>query len=51
MLEEKCVIATVLRNFRIEAVNRRENLILLGELILRPKDGLTIKITPRKKEN
>ncbi|XP_059469204.1 cytochrome P450 4c3 [Neocloeon triangulifer] len=48
MLEEKCAIATVLRNYRIEAVDRRENLVLLGELILRPKDGLTIKITPRK---
>lgn len=48
MLEEKCVIATVLRNYKIESVDRREDLILLGELILRPKDGLTVKVTPRK---
>ena len=46
-MEEKIVISTVLRKFVIEAVDRRENLTLLGELILRPKDGLSVKITHR----
>ncbi|XP_043651942.1 cytochrome P450 4c3 [Drosophila teissieri] len=47
ILEEKAVISTVLRKYKIEAVDRREDLTLLGELILRPKDGLRVKITPR----
>ncbi|XP_061394743.1 cytochrome P450 4c3-like [Musca vetustissima] len=48
ILEEKAVISTVLRNYKIEAVDRREDLTLLGELILRPKDGLRVKITRRE---
>jgi Cytochrome P450. len=47
ILEEKAVLASVLRKYRVEAVDRREDLILLGELILRPKDGLKVKIFPR----
>uniref|UniRef100_A0A1A9WU68 Cytochrome P450 n=1 Tax=Glossina brevipalpis TaxID=37001 RepID=A0A1A9WU68_9MUSC len=47
ILEEKAVISTVLRKYKIEAIDRREDLTLLGELILRPKDGLRIKITER----
>ncbi|KAJ9594698.1 hypothetical protein L9F63_014032 [Diploptera punctata] len=47
ILEEKAVLASVLRKYRVEAVDRRENLTLLGELILRPKNGLKIKIFPR----
>ncbi|KAL9892775.1 cytochrome P450 4c3 [Glossina fuscipes] len=47
ILEEKAVISTVLRKFKIEAVDRREDLTLLSELILRPKGGLRIKITKR----
>lgn len=46
-LEEKSIISAVIRNFVIEAVDRREDLTLLGELILRPKNGLRVKITSR----
>lgn len=48
ILEEKALISRVLRRYRVEAVDRREDLTLLGELILRPKDGLRIKITKRE---
>ncbi|KAF4525295.1 hypothetical protein B566_EDAN014816 [Ephemera danica] len=41
--------ATFLRHYRVHAVERRENLMLLGELILRPKNGLCVQITPRNK--
>jgi cytochrome P450 family 4 len=47
LLEEKVVISSLLRKYRIEAVDRREDLTLMGELILRPKHGLRIKIFPR----
>ncbi|CRL07638.1 CLUMA_CG020602, isoform A [Clunio marinus] len=48
ILEEKAIISSVLRKYKIEAVDRREDLTLLGELILRPKDGLAVKITARQ---
>jgi len=48
LLEEKSVISSVLRNYKIEAIDRREDLTLLGELILRPKHGLRVKITKRE---
>uniref|UniRef100_A0A8W7NZQ3 Cytochrome P450 n=1 Tax=Anopheles coluzzii TaxID=1518534 RepID=A0A8W7NZQ3_ANOCL len=47
VLEEKSIISAVLRRYRVEAVDRRENLTLLGELILRPKNGLRIRIARR----
>ncbi|XP_055908731.1 cytochrome P450 4c3 [Eupeodes corollae] len=47
ILEEKAVLSKILRTYKIEAVDRREDLTLLGELILRPKDGLKIRITKR----
>ncbi|KAL1459378.1 hypothetical protein WDU94_011365 [Cyamophila willieti] len=47
MLEEKVILANILQRFRVEAVDRREDLTLLGELILRPKDGIRVKLFPR----
>ncbi|CAO1419719.1 unnamed protein product [Diamesa serratosioi] len=47
ILEEKAVISSVIRKYKIEAIDRREDLTLLGELILRPKDGLAVRITAR----
>ncbi|KAK7866651.1 hypothetical protein R5R35_000268 [Gryllus longicercus] len=47
LLEEKALISSFLRHYRIEAVDRREDLTLLGELILRPKNGLNVRIFHR----
>jgi len=47
LLEEKAVLSTVLRKFKLESVSRKEEMDLLFQLILRPKQGLKIKITPR----
>lgn len=47
ILEEKMVLSTVLRKFRIEAVERREDVKLLGDLVLRPRDGLKIRVSRR----
>ncbi|XP_053670561.1 cytochrome P450 4c3-like [Anopheles nili] len=46
-LEEKAVISAVVRNYRIEAINRREDLILYGDLVMRTKGGLKIRIQRR----
>jgi hypothetical protein len=47
MLEEKVVLSSVLRKLRLQSLDTGEDVPLLLELILRPKDGLRIKISPR----
>jgi hypothetical protein len=47
LLEEKAVLSTVLRKFKLESLDRREDIDLMFQLILKPKHGLRIKITPR----
>lgn len=44
MMEEKVVLATILRHFDVEACQSREELRPLGELILRPEKGIWIKL-------
>lgn len=48
LMEEKVVLAAVLRNFNIEACQKREELRPVGELILRPEKGIWIKLEKRK---
>jgi cytochrome P450 family 4 len=47
LLEEKAVLSTVLRKFKLESLDKREGIDLMFQLILKPKYGLRIKITPR----
>ncbi|XP_039277042.1 cytochrome P450 4c3 [Nilaparvata lugens] len=47
LLEEKSIASSILRKYRVEAIDRREDLTLLGELILRPKDGIRVKLQRR----
>uniref|UniRef100_A0AAY3ZVX5 Cytochrome P450 4V2 n=1 Tax=Denticeps clupeoides TaxID=299321 RepID=A0AAY3ZVX5_9TELE len=48
VMEEKVVLASILRYFNIEACQKREDLRPLGELILRPEKGIWIKLEKRK---
>uniref|UniRef100_A0A0A9WEL4 Cytochrome P450 4c3 n=1 Tax=Lygus hesperus TaxID=30085 RepID=A0A0A9WEL4_LYGHE len=48
LLEEKVVLSTILREYKVLSVDRREDLVLLGELILRPKNELKMKLQLRK---
>ncbi|TRY61081.1 hypothetical protein TCAL_10154 [Tigriopus californicus] len=48
MMEEKVVISSILRKFKLATNLAKKDLCLLPELILRPKDGLPIAVTPRK---
>lgn len=43
-MEEKVVLASVLRNFTIQSCQTREELRPVGELILRPEKGIWIKL-------
>ncbi|CAG7725592.1 unnamed protein product [Allacma fusca] len=47
LMEEKVVLAQVFRNFRLESVEKREDVLLTTEIILRSKDGLHVKAFPR----
>ncbi|XP_028304023.1 cytochrome P450 4V8 [Gouania willdenowi] len=44
MMEEKVVLASILRNFTVESCQTREELIPVGDLILRPENGIWIKL-------
>uniref|UniRef100_A0A8D0H973 Cytochrome P450 4V2 n=1 Tax=Sphenodon punctatus TaxID=8508 RepID=A0A8D0H973_SPHPU len=46
-MEEKAVLATILRHFWVETSQKREELRLVGELILRPNNGIWIKLKRR----
>ena len=48
-MEEKVVLSTVLRNFHIESLDKRDDLVVLGQLILRPRDGIRLRLTPRRR--
>ncbi|KAA8594616.1 cytochrome P450 4V8 [Etheostoma spectabile] len=48
LMEEKVILAYILRNFSVEACQTREELRPLGELILRPEKGIVIKLEKRK---
>uniref|UniRef100_A0A7M4EXQ3 Cytochrome P450 4V2-like n=1 Tax=Crocodylus porosus TaxID=8502 RepID=A0A7M4EXQ3_CROPO len=47
LIEEKTVIATLLRRFWVEANQKREELGLVAELILRPNNGIWIQLKRR----
>ncbi|KAG7253734.1 hypothetical protein CRUP_028703 [Coryphaenoides rupestris] len=47
MMEEKVVLASILRSFNIEACQTREELRPRGEIVLRPEDGIVIKLERR----
>ncbi|CAL4063252.1 unnamed protein product, partial [Meganyctiphanes norvegica] len=47
MMEEKIVISSILRNFEVTSTVKREDLIILGEIILRPEDGIFVSLKPR----
>lgn len=49
LMEEKVILASILRYFDVVACQKREELRPLGELILRPENGIWIKLEKRKR--
>uniref|UniRef100_A0A8C3SMN1 Uncharacterized protein n=1 Tax=Chelydra serpentina TaxID=8475 RepID=A0A8C3SMN1_CHESE len=47
-MEEKAVLAIILRRFWVETSQEREGLGLVGELILRPNKGIWIQLKRRR---
>ncbi|XP_077135751.1 cytochrome P450 4V2 [Ranitomeya variabilis] len=48
LMEEKVVLSAILRNFTVKASQSRDDICLVGELILRPQDGIFIQLEKRK---
>ena len=46
-MEAKVILSSIFRNFHVQALDKREELILLNEVILRPRDGIQLLITPK----
>ena len=47
MIEEKIIVASVLRRFHVKSMDRSNDIVLLAELILRPRDGIRIHLAPK----
>ncbi|CRK87592.1 CLUMA_CG001389, isoform A [Clunio marinus] len=48
LLEEKSVVSTIVRNFKIKSIEKREDIKLLRELVLRPVNGINLKLEKRR---
>lgn len=51
MMEEKVILAWVLRHFEVRACQDREQLRPMGELILRPERGIWIRLSRRSPQS
>ncbi len=49
LMEEKSVLASIFRNFHVQSLDKRDEVVLLAELILRPRDGVRVYLTPKNK--
>lgn len=47
LMEEKVVLSAILRNFNVKATQNYKDITLLGELILRPEEGIWIELEKR----
>lgn len=46
-MEEKVVLASIFRNFHVTSLDKREEVVLMMELILRPRDGIRVHLVPK----
>jgi len=47
LIEQKVVLSTILRNFSIKSMDKREDLVLVYELVLKSANGINLQLTPR----
>ena len=50
LMEEKVILSSILRNYHITSLDKRDELMLRGELILRPRDGIRLRMSPKTKQ-
>ena len=51
ILEEKTMLSYILRHYRLRSLDKREDIDLIMELIMRPDKGIRLSISPRSKES
>ena len=49
MMEEKVLLAYILRRYTIKALQTEDDLHPMGELILRPQEGIFVELSHRHK--
>jgi cytochrome P450 len=47
ILEQKIVVSKILRNFHIKSVDERDKLVIVGEMVLRTRNGLRLILKER----
>ena len=47
LMEQKIVVSNLIRNFHLRSLEPRDKLIVVGEMVLRPQNGLKLEIVPR----
>ena len=45
LMEEKVILASILRRFNVESIDQLQDVAILTELILRPRDGIRMRLT------
>ncbi len=45
MMEEKVIVANIVRNFVIKSVKKPEDMVLTGQLTLQSMDGIQVELT------
>lgn len=48
MLEEKSIISSIIRNFKIKSLQKREDIKMVQELVLRPVGGIMLQLDRRQ---
>ncbi len=48
MYEEKSVLSSIIRNYKITSVEKRDEIALIAELILRTHNGINVKLERRR---
>jgi cytochrome P450 family 4 len=51
ILEEKTMLSYILRHYKLLSLDKREDIDLIMELIMRPDKGIRLSISPRSKES
>ena len=46
-MEEKVILSNILRKFEIKSLKKTEELEIIGDLVLRPLNGISIQLEQR----
>lgn len=47
MNEEKTLLSTILRKYKVKAVETPESITMISEIILKPLHGMFVRLEPR----